>query len=174
VPESFRKLAVEAVTGEPVSAGIFPLKRESTGNFRRFSRRNGIRLCFPHDKSGGCGEIPYAKEQGIVSREQRISPAYQGMPHEHGGQDQVRTAHRDRSGRHHSQKGRSPDGGTGPLRVPMGVPMQWAVIHWPGAVCSHRLLGCAGLEKLNRFDAPFARRDRQSAGKSFRLSLLLR
>jgi hypothetical protein len=33
---------------------------------------------------------------------------------------------------------------------------------------------CAGREKLNRFDAPFARRDRQSAGKSFRLSLLLR
>jgi len=43
-----------------------------------------------------------------------------------------------------------------------------------GAACSHLLLGCAGREKLNRFDAPFARRDRQSAGKSFRLSLLLR
>ena len=29
------------------------------------------------------GEIPYAIEQGIFSREQRISPPYQGMPHEH-------------------------------------------------------------------------------------------
>jgi len=27
-------LAVEAVTSEPVSARIFPIKRESTGNFR--------------------------------------------------------------------------------------------------------------------------------------------
>jgi hypothetical protein len=27
------------------------------------------------------------------------------------------------SARHHSQKGRSPDGGTGPLRVPMGGTM---------------------------------------------------
>jgi hypothetical protein len=35
-------------------------------------------------------------------------------------------------------------------------------------------LGLAGREKLNPFDAPFARRDRQSAGKIFRLSLLLR
>ena len=29
-----KELAVEAVTSEPVSAGIFPVKRESTGNFR--------------------------------------------------------------------------------------------------------------------------------------------
>jgi hypothetical protein len=28
------ELAVEAVTSELVSAGIFPVKRESTGNFR--------------------------------------------------------------------------------------------------------------------------------------------
>jgi len=38
----------------------------------------------------GYGEIPYATEQGIFSREQRISPPYQGMPHEHG--DTIRYA----------------------------------------------------------------------------------
>ena len=69
---------------ELVSAGIFPDTRENTGKFGLFRRGTGIRRWFPHDKSGGCGEIPYAKEQGIFSREQRISSAYQGMPHEHG------------------------------------------------------------------------------------------
>jgi hypothetical protein len=77
--------AVEAVICEPVSDRPFLVQRENTGNSPLIQPRERIRLCFPRYKSVCYGEIPYAEEQGIFSREQRISPPYQGMPHEHEG-----------------------------------------------------------------------------------------
>jgi hypothetical protein len=59
------ELAVEAVISEPVSVGIFPVKRENTGNFRRSSLKNAIGLSFRTRKSEGYGQIPCASEQGI-------------------------------------------------------------------------------------------------------------
>jgi hypothetical protein len=58
-------VAVEAVVGEPVSVRVFPVKWENTGNFRRSSLKNGTGLDFRTGKSEGCGQIPYASEQGI-------------------------------------------------------------------------------------------------------------
>jgi len=58
-------LAVEAVISEPVSVGVFPVKRENTGNFRRSSLKDAIRLSFRTRKSEGYGQIPCASEQGI-------------------------------------------------------------------------------------------------------------
>jgi hypothetical protein len=53
-----QKLAVEAVIGEPVSAGEFPVKREITGNPRWFRLRNAGSVRFPPHKSDGYGRIP--------------------------------------------------------------------------------------------------------------------
>jgi len=60
-------MAVEAVISEPVSAGVFPVKRENTGKFRRSSLKNAIGLGFRACKSEGYGQIPYASEQGKFS-----------------------------------------------------------------------------------------------------------
>jgi hypothetical protein len=58
-------VAVLAVISERVSAGIFPVKGEDTGKFRRSSREGGKRARFSDYKSAGYAKIPYAPEQGI-------------------------------------------------------------------------------------------------------------
>jgi hypothetical protein len=72
------------------------------------------------------------------------------------------------------KKEEAPTGGRGLFEFPMGGTMQWAVIHWPGAACSTGYSDAPDRKNSTGLTPPFARRDRQSAGKSFRLSLLLR
>ena len=50
---SFVRLAEEAVIGEPVSAGIFPVKRENTGKFAAF----GLEMTKAPRLSGGISII---------------------------------------------------------------------------------------------------------------------
>ena len=59
-------MAEEAVISELVSVGIFPVKRENTGKFRRSRRERLEEAPFFDDKSAGYAKIPYASEQGLL------------------------------------------------------------------------------------------------------------
>jgi hypothetical protein len=68
-----RKLAVEAVIGEPVSVSEFSVSRENTGNFCLLSPVIAMQLSHSPTNSRPSHPIPEESEQGISLTEQGIA-----------------------------------------------------------------------------------------------------
>ena len=62
----------DAVPVEPVSTLKFPANREINREFREIRPIDAILKADTRANSEACSEIPYAKEQGIISAEQGI------------------------------------------------------------------------------------------------------
>jgi hypothetical protein len=69
----------DAVAVEPVSTLKFPANREINREFHRIRLIDAILKADTRAKSEACSEIPYAKEQGIISAEQGIPTQEQGI-----------------------------------------------------------------------------------------------
>jgi hypothetical protein len=72
-------VAVLAVFGERLSRFKFPDLQENTGNFADGAAETDLGCCFSHHKSDGYPGIPYASEQGILARQQRIFSEVTGI-----------------------------------------------------------------------------------------------
>lgn len=84
-------VAADAVTVEPVSTAGFPANKEINREFRQIRRFNTIFIANTRANTAACTEIPYTKEQGIISAEQGIPAREQGI-----FTDQIRNHHRMR------------------------------------------------------------------------------
>jgi hypothetical protein len=67
-----------AVTYEPVSTPNFPANREINREFGRIYPLDAILNVNTRGESEACSEIPYAREQGIISEKQGILVKEQG------------------------------------------------------------------------------------------------
>jgi hypothetical protein len=72
-------VVADAVGFEPVSTPKFPANREKNREFHRIRALGAILKADTRANSEACSEIPYATEQGIISKEQGILAQEQGF-----------------------------------------------------------------------------------------------
>jgi hypothetical protein len=72
-------VAADAVVVEPVSTPKFPASREKNREFCQMCPLRAISKADTRANSKAFSQIPYAKEQGIISVEQGIPAQEQGI-----------------------------------------------------------------------------------------------